>query len=94
MNSRGDSWQGSFYQGRINSHPSGIEGESRSVVSPLRRNKLKFSKYANDDPTEWLNRVAHYFEYQEVPEHKKVMMATYYMEGKVHQWWQWLRRIH
>ena len=80
LNSKGDFRQGSPSQSRIN------EGKSGRVASPLRRNKLKFSRYAGNDPMEWLNHMAHYFEYQEVPEQEKVMMAAYYMEGKEHQW--------
>ena len=45
-------------------------------------------------PTEWLNRVAHCFEYQELLEQEKVVMAAHYMKGKMHQWWQLLRLIH
>ena len=36
MNSRGDSWQGSLSQGRINNYSFGIYGESGRVASPLR----------------------------------------------------------
>ena len=60
LNSRGDSGQGSPSRSRIN------EGESGRVALPLRRNIMEFSRYADDDSMEWLNRVAHYFEYQEV----------------------------
>ena len=63
MNSRGDSWQGSPSQSKINNHRLGTEGELGRVASSLRRNRLEFPRYADDDPTEWLNRVAHYFEY-------------------------------
>ena len=88
LNSRGDSRQGSPSRSRIN------EGESGRVFSPLRRNRSEFPRYASDDSTKWLNSVAHYFEYQEVLDQEKVMMVAYYMEGKTHQWWHWLRRIH
>ena len=93
LNSRGDVWQRSPGQSRENNH-SGMEGESGRVHSLQRKNRLEFPRYGGDDPTEWLNRVAYYFEYLDVPEQEKVTVAAYYMEGKAHQWWQWLRRIH
>ena len=93
LNSRGNVWQGSLSQSRENNH-SGMEGESGRVHSLQRKNRLEFPRYGGDDPTKWLNRVAYYFEYLDVPEQEKVTVAAYYMEGKAHQWWQWLRRIH
>ena len=45
---------------------------------------LEFPRYVRDDPAKWLNSVAHYFKYYEVPEQEKVAMVAYYMEGKVH----------
>ena len=48
---------------------------------------LEFPRYVDNNPTEWLNRVAYYFEYYEVPEQEKVAMLAYYMKGKTHQWW-------
>ena len=55
---------------------------------------LEFPRYVGDDPIEWLNRMAHYFEYYEVLEQENVAMTAYRMKGKAHQWWQWLRCIH
>ena len=53
LNSRGDSWQGSPIQIKIN------EGESGRVALPVRGNRLEFPRYADDDPTKCLNHVAH-----------------------------------
>ena len=66
LNSRGDSWQGSSSQSRMNNPLPGTERKSRRVNSPQRRNKLDFPRYVGDDPTKWLNRMTHYFEYYEV----------------------------
>ena len=84
LNSSGDVWQGSPGQSRENNH-SGMEGESGRVHSLQQKNRLEFPRYGGDDPMEWLNRVAYYFEYPDVPEQEKVTVATYYMEGKAHQ---------
>ena len=62
------------------------KGELGRVNSPQRRKRLEFSRYVGDDPTEWLNLVAHYFEYYEVPGQEKVAMVAYYMERKAYQW--------
>ena len=54
-------------QSMMNKPLSGTKGESRRFNSPHRTNKLMFMRYVDDDPMEWLNRVAHYFKYYEVP---------------------------
>ena len=48
------------------------------------RNMLEFSRYVWDEPMEWLNHMAHYFEYYELLEHEKVAMASYHTEGKAY----------
>ena len=68
-----------------NNYLPGTEGESGRVNSLQRRNMLEFPRYVGDDPIEWLNRIAHYFEYYEVLEQEKVAMTAYCMEGKAHQ---------
>ena len=65
LNSRGDAWQGIPNQSKVNNH-SGMEGESGRVHSQQRRNRLEFPRYVDEDPTEWLNCVANYFEYHDV----------------------------
>ena len=51
----------------MNKPLSGTKGESGKVNSSHRINKLMFMRYVDDDPMEWLNRVAHYFKYYEEP---------------------------
>lgn len=57
--------------------------------------KLDFPKYSGhgDDPTEWLNKVDQFFEYQrDIPEADRVLFASFHLDGEANQWWQWLRR--
>ena len=44
--------------------------------------KLKFPRYAGDDPTEWFNRASQFFEYQKTANEQKVVLASFHLEGK------------
>ncbi|KAH9696704.1 hypothetical protein KPL71_023279 [Citrus sinensis] len=72
------------------------QGESAGERQPIppRVAKLDFPKYSGDDPTEWVNRVTQFFYYQETSEDQRVVLASYHLEGKANQWWQWLRRAY
>jgi hypothetical protein len=56
--------------------------------------KLAFPKYSGEDPTEWLSRVAQFFEFQGTNDNQKVSLASFHLEGKANQWWQWMRRTY
>ncbi|XP_019052082.1 PREDICTED: uncharacterized protein LOC109114217 [Nelumbo nucifera] len=58
-------------------------------ILPL-RTKIEFPRFSGDDPTEWFNRVAQFFEFQRTPKEQKVGLATFHLEGEANQWWQWL----
>lgn len=70
------------------------ETESSRLNIPPLRTKIEFLRFAGDDPTEWFNRVAQFFEFQRTPEDQKVSLAAFHMEGEANQWWQWLNRTY
>lgn len=56
--------------------------------------RLEFPKYSGEDPTEWLSRVAQFFEFQGTADNHKVTLASFHLEGEANQWWQWMRRTY
>lgn len=46
--------------------------------------KLEFPRFACGDPTKWFTKVE--------PFTQKVPLASFHLEGKANQWWQWLHR--
>ncbi|KAE8698902.1 hypothetical protein F3Y22_tig00110597pilonHSYRG01052 [Hibiscus syriacus] len=54
--------------------------------------KFEFPRFSGDDPTEWLNRVDQFFEFQEIAADQKVHLASFHLEGEANQWWQWFRK--
>ena len=73
-----------------NQYREGHEG-GRQIVSS-KTAKLEFPRFSGDDPTEWLNRVNQFFEFQNTAETQKVSLASYHLEGEANQWWQWIHR--
>nr|GLL19764.1 hypothetical protein CK203_107764 [Ipomoea trifida] len=71
---------------------SGTESGKSSFLP--RFNRLEFPKFSGDDPTEWCNRVAQFFEFHDVPESQRVAIAAYHLEEKANQWWQWVLRTY
>ena len=61
----------------MGSRPIMEEGDCSRQIVPSQLAKLVFPKYAGDDPTEWFNRVAQFFEYQGTTEAQKVSMASF-----------------
>ncbi|XP_035547176.1 potassium transporter 19-like [Juglans regia] len=58
------------------------------------RVKLDFPRFAGEDPIVWLDRAKQYFATQEIQGRKKVLLASYHLEGEANQWWQWYNRSH
>ena len=73
-------------------HREEFDGSRQIFSSKMAR--LEFPKYSGDDPTEWFNRVAQFFEFQSTTENQKVSLVSFHLEGEANQWWQWLRRAY
>ena len=61
----------SVKQGHMHQYQLDETESSRWNIPPLRA-KIEFPRFAGDDPTEWFNRVAQFFEFQRTPEDQKV----------------------
>jgi hypothetical protein len=46
------------------SHGSPTRDKSQQATPPLKHLKMDFPRFSKHNPTEWLNRVAQFFEYQ------------------------------
>ncbi|KAH9724161.1 hypothetical protein KPL70_007389 [Citrus sinensis] len=83
----------SVKQGHMHQYQQDVTESSRLNILPLRA-KIECPRFAGDDPTEWFNRVAQFFEFQRTPEDQKVSLASFHLEGEANQWWQWLNRTY
>ncbi|RVW32935.1 hypothetical protein CK203_112638 [Vitis vinifera] len=74
--------------------PQREENDSGRQIFSSKMAKLEFPKYSGADPTEWCNRVAQFFEFQDTVDNQKVSLASFHLEREANQWWQWLRRAY
>ncbi|KAE8676551.1 hypothetical protein F3Y22_tig00111584pilonHSYRG00153 [Hibiscus syriacus] len=68
------------------------EGLGGVQAGMQRMEVLEFPRFSGDVPTEWLNRVDQFFEFQEIAADQKVRLASFHLEGEANQWWQWFRK--
>ena len=70
-------------EGSFRSHREENDGGRQIFSSKMAR--LKFPKYSGEDPTEWLSRVAQFFEFQGIADNQKVTLASFHLEGEANQ---------
>lgn len=93
LSSRASQSSPSVERGQPNRDQQDDTDNTHLNILPL-RTKIEFPRFAGDDPTEWFNRVAQFFEFQRTPENQKVSLAAFHLEGEANQWWQWMNRTY
>jgi hypothetical protein len=63
------------------SHGSPTGDKSKQATLPLKHIKMDFPRFSRDNPTEWLNRVTQFFEYQGTTSEQKVALPSFQLEG-------------
>lgn len=62
--------------------------EGRPSIFP-KLTKLEFPSFSGSDPTEWLNWVGQFFDFQATAASNRVALASFHLEGEANYWWQW-----
>ncbi|XP_040868642.1 uncharacterized protein [Glycine max] len=61
-------------------------------MGSVHRLKLEVPRFDGMDPTGWIFKISQFFEYHATPEHERLTIASFYMEGKALAWFQWMYR--
>ena len=61
-------------------------------MSSLHRLKLEVPRFDGTDPAGWIFKISQFFEYHATPDHERLTIASFYMEGKALAWFQWMYR--
>ena len=59
-----------------------------SSISSIKNLKLEFPSLQGKDPNCWVYRTNQFFSYHNTPEHQKVIMASYHLNGEALIWFQ------
>ena len=62
--------------------------ENSIVVLGAKLLRLKFPRFSGVDSASWIYMSNQFFTYYNTPEHQKVIMASYHMEGEALIWFQ------
>ena len=70
--------------------PSPASGAT--VTNPNYRMKLEVLCFDGSDPEGWIFKIMQFFEYHSTPDHERLTIASFYMEGSTLAWFQWMHR--
>ena len=54
--------------------------------------KLDVPRFNGHDPLGWIFKISQFFDYQGIPNHEHLTVATFYMDGPSLPWYQWMSR--
>ncbi|XP_028222321.1 uncharacterized protein LOC114403496 [Glycine soja] len=54
------------------------------------RMKLDVPRFDGADPLGWIFKITQFFEYHGTPDHDRITIAAFYMEGRALAWFQWM----
>ena len=54
------------------------------------RVKLDVPRFDGTDPLGWIFKITQFFEYHHTPEHERLTIASFYMDGRALAWYQWM----
>ena len=52
---------------------------------------IKVPKFDGSDPNGWVFRIEEFFDFHETPEHLRLCIIVFHMEGRAAAWYQWVK---
>ena len=72
--------------------PSSSAGQTLPSYSLVHRMKLDVPRFDGSNPTGWTFKITQFFEFHSTPDQERLTIASFYMEGPVLAWFQWMHR--
>ena len=69
-----------------------VNSAAMATANTTYRLKLEVPRFNGTDPEGWIFKVTQFFEYHATPEHDRLTIASFYMEGPALAWFQWMYR--
>ena len=63
---------------------------STATPSSSHRMKLEVPRFDGANPLGWIFKINQFFEYHVTPEHERLTIASFYMDGRALAWFQWM----
>ena len=74
----------------LNQAQAAVASSIPAMQSTVYRMKLDVSCFDGSDATGWIFKITQFFEYHATPEHERLTIASFYMEGQALAWYQWM----
>jgi len=71
---------------------SSSAGQTPTAAGSTHRLKLGVPRFDVSDPTGWTFKITQFFEYHATPDHERLTIVSFYMEGLALAWFQWMHR--
>lgn len=72
--------------------PHGGPAVGGAELSPMLRSmKMEVPKFDGLDPAGWVFRVEEFFDFHGTPDHLRLRIASFHMEGRAAAWYQWMK---
>ena len=63
-----------------------------TTIHSTHRIKLEVLRFDGSDPEAWIFKMTQFFEYHATPDHERLTITSFYMEGSALAWFQWMHR--
>jgi len=82
---------------RFSAIPVPTQSSSSSPVPPpplahRHHMKLDVPRFDGHKALGWIFKISQFFDYQGIPDHERLTVASFYMDGPVLSWYQWMAR--
>ena len=67
-----------------------VGASSTATANAAYRLKLEVPRFDGSDPEGWIFKITQFFEYHATPDHDKLTITSFYMEGPALAWFQWM----
>eukprot|EP00256_Glycine_max_P065521 XP_025980116.1 uncharacterized protein K02A2.6-like [Glycine max] len=74
----------------IQPQPTSAPTLTPPVPATQHRMKLDIPRFDGTDPCGWVFKINQYFQYHATPEHERLTIVAFYMEGRALAWFQWM----
>ncbi|GAU50876.1 hypothetical protein TSUD_411060 [Trifolium subterraneum] len=76
------------------SSSSSLSASSTTPTTLPPRMKLDVPKFNGTDAMGWIFKISQFFDFHKTPDHERLTVAAFYMEGQALGWYQWMHRNH
>ena len=74
----------------IQPQPTPVPVVTSPVPATQHPMKLDIPRFDGTDPCGWVFKINQYFQYHATPEHERLTIVAFYMEGRALAWFQWM----